>query len=57
VEAAVTPDELREKAARYRQMAANLADRNAINALHELADEYEALAARLEVADRSSQGW
>ena len=51
----MTPDELREKAARYREMATNLADRKAIDALHQLAEEYEALAAKMEVEGGSSQ--
>ena len=55
VEAAMTPGELREKAARYRQMAKNLADRQAVAALQELAEKYEDLAAKLEVADGSSE--
>jgi hypothetical protein len=40
--------ELREAAQRYRQMATTITDRQTIEALHELAAEYEALADRLD---------
>jgi len=50
----MTSYELREKAARYRQIAANMADRRTINALHELAGEYEVMAAELETGEKFS---
>lgn len=40
--------ELMEKAARYRQMAAWLADRQAVQALQELATRYDRIAVSLE---------
>lgn len=46
-----TPDELRERAARYRSMLAHVSDPRLTNALNSLADEYEALANRLEEDD------
>jgi hypothetical protein len=42
------PDDLRERAERYRQLASQVTDRLAEAALTELADEYDALADRLE---------
>ena len=44
----MTPEELREKAARYRMMANQTSDLRLIEALLTLADEYEAVAKRLE---------
>ena len=40
--------ELREKAENYRRMALNIDNAQAIVALYELADEFDALAASLE---------
>jgi hypothetical protein len=45
-----TPDELRRKAARYRDMLAHVSDKRLIDALKTLAQEYEALADRLDQA-------
>jgi hypothetical protein len=41
-------DELREKAKNYRRLALTVTDRLAVKALRDLADEYEALAIKLE---------
>jgi hypothetical protein len=43
-----TPQEMREKAVRYRRLAATITDPQALKALHELAARYEAMAAELE---------
>jgi hypothetical protein len=43
-----TLDELREKAAHYRSLKLGLNDGRVLDALDMLADEYEALAAKLE---------
>jgi Protein of unknown function (DUF2934) len=43
-----TPHELRREAQRYRQLATDIDDRRAIEALRELAAEYEELAVVLE---------
>lgn len=43
-----SPDELRSKAEHYRQLGSNFLDQRTIDALSELADEYEAVADRLE---------
>lgn len=43
-----TPDDLRARAARYRQMALRYTDQPLINALKALADEYETLAMQAE---------
>jgi hypothetical protein len=51
MEAPATPAELREKAARYREMVALAIDQLVIDALNVLADEYEALANKLEHGD------
>ena len=40
------PDELRERAYRYRKMALGITDARAVKALNDLADEYEARAAQ-----------
>ena len=45
-----SPDELRQRADRYRRMALSVTDEQAIEALKELAAEYDALAATLEAA-------
>jgi hypothetical protein len=45
------PGELRAAASRYRRLEAGISDRQAIQALNELADEYDALAAALEKED------
>ena len=47
-------DELRERAERYRRIAHSMSDGQAIEALKELAAEYDALAATLEAANRPS---
>jgi hypothetical protein len=39
--------ELRRRAKQYRAMAARIDDARAVQALHELADEYEALAEKI----------
>jgi hypothetical protein len=46
------PEELRDKAERYRRMALQFNDPRTINALNELAREYDAVAARLEQQDK-----
>jgi hypothetical protein len=46
--AATNPDDLRHRAIRYRAIAPRLNDAQTIQALHDLADEYEVLAARIE---------
>jgi hypothetical protein len=46
-------DELRQRADRYRRMALSLTDAQAIEALEELAAEYDALAVMLEAAGPS----
>jgi hypothetical protein len=43
-----TPDELRHKAARYRQLKRNLTDQQVRATLTTLADECDALASKLE---------
>jgi hypothetical protein len=43
-------DELREKAKTYRRLALTITDRQAVKALRDLADEYEALAIKLEAS-------
>jgi hypothetical protein len=43
-----TPDELRDKATRYRSLKGNLTDQRVLQALTELADEYDTLAAKLD---------
>jgi hypothetical protein len=45
-----SPHELRARAERYRQMTATVTDPLALEALRELADRYEAMAAELEAA-------
>ena len=50
----MTSRELRDRAARYRQLAANTTDPRAIDVLHEMAREDEAAAAQLEAEDKSS---
>lgn len=45
-----TSDELRQRAERYRRMALSVTDGQAIEALKELAAEFDALAATLEEA-------
>jgi hypothetical protein len=45
------PVELRAAASRYRRLVAGICDRQAIQALNELADEYDTLAAALEKED------
>ena len=44
------PQKLREKAERFRQMALTIIDKQAVVALRDLAEEYEALAIQLEAA-------
>ncbi len=46
------PDDLRREAARYRRLATQILDRRAIQALTDLAAEYEATAAALERSER-----
>ncbi len=48
-----SPGELRALADRYRRMVFGFTDRRAINALSDLAAEYEAQATRLELAARA----
>jgi hypothetical protein len=45
------PVELRAVASRYRRLVTGITDRQAIQALNELADEYDALAAALQKED------
>jgi hypothetical protein len=40
----MNPEEMRRRACRYRDIARSIIDARTIEALHELADEYEALA-------------
>jgi hypothetical protein len=47
-----TPHELRSEAQRYRQLVAGINDRRAIEALNELATEYDELAGHLEREQR-----
>jgi hypothetical protein len=61
--ATMSPDDLRKRANRYRTMAANITDTRTVQALHELAAEYEARANRIEAqqgaeasGDRSDGG-
>ena len=42
------PDELRERAYRYRKMATRIIDDRAVKALNDLADEYDARAAQVQ---------
>ncbi|HEX3576646.1 MAG TPA: hypothetical protein VHU42_18765 [Rhodopila sp.] len=51
-----TPAELREKALHYREMVAIVVDQRIIDALESLADEYDAMADRLEQAGRDRVG-
>ena len=44
------PHALREKAKSYRRLALIITDKQAVEVLHELAEEYEALAIQLEAA-------
>ena len=44
----MNPEELREKAERYRRMASSFSDRRVIKAFNELAAEYEAQADEME---------
>ena len=46
------PSDLRTGAERYRRMAQMVTDQRTIDALHELAAEYEARAARLEAEEK-----
>ena len=48
----MNPHELRERAERYRRMALQVTDPRTIEALNELADEYEEMAAKLSLAAR-----
>jgi len=50
-----SPLELRRRAEHYRRLAWNLTDRQAIEALKELAEEYEALAEALDEAGRAPE--
>jgi hypothetical protein len=47
-----TPKELREKAAHYRDLSRMVADRQAMDALLDLAAEYEQVASDLEAKSR-----
>ncbi len=49
-----TPDELREKALRYRGMVLIVSDQRLVDALISLAEEYEALAEQMEKAQTNS---
>jgi hypothetical protein len=49
------PGGLRERVERYRKMAMEVTDPMAIEALLELADRYDALAAEIEARRRSSE--
>jgi hypothetical protein len=50
----LTPDELREKALRYRGMVLIVSDQRLVDALIALAEEYEALAERMEKGQTDS---
>lgn len=56
MEMPATPAELREKALHYREMVAIVVDQRIIDALESLADEYDAMADRLEQAGRDRVG-
>jgi hypothetical protein len=47
-----TPEELREKAERYRRMTFGIVDRRIVDALDELAAEYEKRAEEMEQRER-----
>ena len=47
------PDELRRRASRYRDLASRMIDPRAVEALRELADEYEARAEDAQVHPRA----
>jgi hypothetical protein len=51
----MNPDELRNRANRYRAIATGINDPRTIEALHDLAAQYEARADRIE-AQRQSKG-
>jgi hypothetical protein len=44
----VSPYELRQRAHRYRVMALRITDRRAVEVLHSLADEHQAMADEIE---------
>jgi hypothetical protein len=44
----MSPNEMRGRAARYRSIATKIIDARTIDALHDLADEYEAQAGKIE---------
>ena len=46
------PNELRERACRYRRIAARITDNRAVKALNDLADEYEAQAVQVQARSR-----
>jgi hypothetical protein len=52
MEMPATPAELREKALHYRELVAIVLDQRIIDALESLADEYEAMADRLDWVGR-----
>jgi hypothetical protein len=50
----LTPDQLREKALRYRGMVLIVSDQRLVDSLISLAEEYEALAEHMEKAQTGS---
>jgi hypothetical protein len=50
----LTPDELRQKALRYRGMVLIVSDQRLVDALISLAEEYEALAEHMEKGQTDS---
>ena len=52
----MSPDELRKRADRYRQMALQATDPRIVEALNELADQYNETAAKLASTTDDSDG-
>jgi hypothetical protein len=48
-----SPDELRKRAIHYRDMIRDIDDERAIEALRDLAERYDALAAEMEAEEQS----
>ena len=56
MEVPATPAELRDKAVHYREMILMVSDQRIIDALRSLAEDYEALAKRLENSSDNPTG-
>ena len=52
----MSPDDMRKRAERYRAIAFGIGDARTIEVLHELAAEYEALAAAMEAGEAKPSG-